>query len=150
MRGLVQQTYEGNQHAVIQVRAANTKPDGSEDMYITQNYTTPSGIPAIDSQPFAPSGSIPCMDSEINRAYWEAGARSDPHVKLHLVTFAGLPPRIFSIRSSNANTRDFWCVSRASETVAVRRSLMMLRYSRQQRGGNWLEHLHIVFLFNES
>lgn len=45
-------------------------------------------------------------DAEAQGAYYEALARKDPRIQLHVVSFPGQPRRVFPMKSSDARVHD--------------------------------------------
>ncbi|KAJ6576160.1 hypothetical protein DFH09DRAFT_1361731 [Mycena vulgaris] len=107
IRALVQQTFQRNKHEIYHLCLDNMSSQGNEHFYVAQDYTssTALGKPVIRCYDFTAPDFIPQDDWEVQQVYYEARARKDPRIELHVVTFPG-HSRIFPMRPSHAQVHE--------------------------------------------
>ncbi|KAJ7898386.1 hypothetical protein B0H13DRAFT_1884343 [Mycena leptocephala] len=101
-RALVHETYHRHKERVLNLQLSNMRSNPGKHFNIAFDFSTDVGTVAIGTVPFGSDGGAAQADLEIQRADYEARARRDPRIELHLVQFSRQPWRVFVMRSSDA------------------------------------------------
>ncbi|KAJ7137573.1 hypothetical protein C8R43DRAFT_1202820 [Mycena crocata] len=113
MRTLLHDTYQQQRRAIYTQLLGSMLSHRGAALYVFLDFTNCSpGVVGPDVLPFplpisvAEQAGTPSTDAAVRQADWEARARQDARIELHLVHFARRPPCLFALRSADARVRE--------------------------------------------